>query len=102
MLLDVARERFHVAMNKRIVQLGSSALNQNVLVHFHVAHGLILTGGAALEMSRASAEKRKLVKRSTAVTQAPPEEEHLESNVIAVDLGIVQRLANFGGKLGSD
>src|SRR5882672_2839362 len=64
-------------------------------MHLHVAHGSVLLFQTALEMSQSATKERQLVEACIAVAQWPPEEVHLQPDVVSVDLRILDAPADF-------
>ena len=57
MFLNVARERLQIVVNERSASLAVVALDDDVLVHFHIRHGSVLVLESAFVPSLASAKQ---------------------------------------------
>ena len=85
MLVNVAIQIFHVVMKQAMIESSGRAINDDMFMNFHVAHGTVLLLSAAFKPTLPPPEKSQLVKTSAAVAQASPQENHVESDVVSRD-----------------
>ena len=89
-------------VHNQIFQLGGSANNNSMLVHFHVRHGSVLVFQAAFVAAFAAPEERKLIKAGTAVAQPTSQEIHLQADVVTVEGGILDSPLYFPREFGRE
>src|SRR5947207_15939063 len=78
-------------MQQRIAEHPYIPVNDDVLVHFHVAHRVILVLQPALESALPATKERSLVATGIAPQERSSQKDDLERNVIAVDVGVLHR-----------
>src|SRR2546422_3934925 len=88
-LLNIAGERVAVMMKQRIAEHPYIPVNDDVLVHFHVTHRAVLVLEAAFESALPAAKERQLAETCIAVAERAPQKEHLQCDVISIEVVIL-------------
>src|SRR5439155_21038442 len=82
-------------MKQRIAEHPYIPVNDDVLVHFHVTHRAVLVLEAAFESALPAAKERQLAETCIAVAERAPQKEHLQCDVISIEVVILDRLAHL-------
>src|SRR2546428_600960 len=94
-LLNVAGERVAVTVQQPILQPCGPAAHNDMLVHFHVTHRAVLVLEAAFESALPAAKERQLAETCIAVAERAPQKEHLQCDVISIEVVILDRPAHL-------